>query len=201
MDHSEHDAVVGSLRRAMHEAGDEELYGWMRVRFAGFRALLAESRRPDWKRIAAGLAKLGVLDGRGNPPSAATARQTWWKVRRDVAAVTDESSLANTAREVTPHAASRDPKSPGERPLSHVVVGPQGAFDPDDIAADAIAQPEFRPATPRNWSPPPQPSGALPTAPAVPKQGQDYETVLRALTERARARALPMPQIPTAEDE
>src|SRR5579863_7332179 len=95
MDHREHDENVGSLRHAMHVDGGEKLYGWMRARYASFGALLAESRRPDWKRIAAGLTRLGILDARGNPPKPETTRQTWWKVRRDIATRSSRPLPAN----------------------------------------------------------------------------------------------------------
>jgi hypothetical protein len=199
MDQREHADDLGSLRHAMEDDG--ELYGWMRVRYASFRALLAESRRPNWMRIAAGLAQLGVLDGRGHPPTAATARQTWWKVRRDIAARSNRSGPANHDADAQ---LDREPQQAAghiPNPSAHRPAGPPGEFDPNDIAADDMAEPAFRPATPRNWSPTPEPRRATAANTTNPHDGQDYAEALRRLTERARARSLPMPDVPTAEDE
>jgi hypothetical protein len=193
MDHREYDENVGSLRQAMHDDGGEELYGWMRARYASFGALLAESRRPDWKRIAAGLTRLGVLDGRGNPPKPETARQTWWKVRRDIAARSSRSLPANVVG---------DEAEPTTRvSVAQLPASPASEFDPDDMAADEATEPEFRTATPRNWARSSQRRHATEAAGTDSDHSQDYAKVLRQLAERARDRSLPMPEIPTAEDE
>lgn len=47
-----------------------------------------DSGRPDWRKIVAGLAGLGIVDGKGAAPTIRGAQQTWYRVRRDVAALT-----------------------------------------------------------------------------------------------------------------
>jgi hypothetical protein len=200
MDRNEHAEAVGPLRHAMQEDGGGQLYGWLRARYAGFQALLAESSRPDWKRVAAGLARLGVLDGRGNPPKAETVRQTWWKVRRDVAALANHSLSANSHGDDRLQVDRYQSEAPREVRSADLPLSSAGGFDPDDIAADAT-EPEFRPATPRNWSSNPQRRHEIAAAMPSLDRGQDYAEILRQLTERARARSMPMPDIPTAEDE
>ena len=74
-------------------------------------------------------------------------------------------------------------------------------FDPDDVDQETMA-PEFTLAAPRTLPPTAEPPKPQPQhASSKPEQGNDYDTALRQLTDRARARSRPMPQIPTAEDE
>jgi hypothetical protein len=142
-----------------------------------------------------------VTDGKGNPPTAATARQTWWKVRKDVTAQCKGPSPAldrtnNNSVDTQKQSSPTMPVSPKPR-----VAPSANGFDPDDVDQEAT-EPEFRLATPRARPP----TADLPKLPprrtsSKPDQGNDYDTALRQLTDRARARSLPMPQIPTAEDE
>ena len=59
------------------------MYLWMAENQREVAATLADLRPPDWSRIALALAKEGLLDARGAAPTAKSAYQTWWKVRRD----------------------------------------------------------------------------------------------------------------------
>jgi len=59
------------------------MYLWMAENQRELAATLAELRPPDWSRIAVALANEGLQDGRGAAPTAKSAYQTWWKVRRD----------------------------------------------------------------------------------------------------------------------
>jgi hypothetical protein len=203
MDPYDHKDVVGPLRRAMEEAGHSaQLYPWMWTRYAAFQALLAETRRPDWRRIAIGLAKVGVTDARGNSPTAATTRQTWWKVRRDVAVRSKPPSPApHCANSETDRNQIQSPPKIRPSPGQDDTTSEQG-FDPDDVEEETTAESEFRPATPR-FGPPaaelskPQGRGAS----SKLGRDRDYDVVLRQLADRGRARSLAMPRILTAEDE
>jgi hypothetical protein len=42
--------------------------------------------RPRWADVAAWMAREGMTDARGNPPSGASARQMWFRARQEVAA-------------------------------------------------------------------------------------------------------------------
>ena len=59
------------------------MYLWMAQNQRELAATLAELRPPDWSRIAMALANEGLRDARGAAPTAKSAYQTWWKVRRD----------------------------------------------------------------------------------------------------------------------
>lgn len=59
------------------------MYLWMTENQRELAATLAELRPPDWSRIALALANEGLRDARGAAPTAKSAYQTWWKVRRD----------------------------------------------------------------------------------------------------------------------
>jgi hypothetical protein len=202
MNQLDDDDYVGALRRAIDETTDSiQLYAWMRTRYAAFQALLAETRRPDWRRIAIGLAKVGVTDGNGNPPTAATARQTWWKVRQDVTARCKGPSpaLEHTNNNSVDTQKQSSPTVPAS-PKPDVAPSANG-FDPDDVDQETT-EPEFRPAAPRTRPPTAeQQKPELRHAASKPDRGKHYDAALRQLTDRARARSLPMPQIPIAEDE
>lgn len=64
--------------------GRSPLYRWMRRHHDALAAAFAETP-PAWEPIAAELAAVGLTDAGGNPPAAASARQTWYRVRRDLA--------------------------------------------------------------------------------------------------------------------
>jgi hypothetical protein len=193
---------VGPLRRAMEETREStQLYPWLRTRYAAFQTLLAEARRPDWKQIAIALAKLGVTDAKGNPPSAAITRKTWWKVRQDVAAQRKGPSPAPSPTDSDSLDAQKR-SSPSAHALPRRDVTPLAeGFDPDDVDQETL-EPEFKVAAPRTRPPTAEQQKPEPRhAASKPDQGNDYDAALRQLTDRARARSLPTPQIPIAEDE
>ncbi len=64
--------------------GRSPLYRWMRRHHDTLAAAFAETP-PAWGPLAAELAAVGLTDAGGKPPAAASARQTWYRVRRDVA--------------------------------------------------------------------------------------------------------------------
>ena len=66
-------------------AGYSPLFRWLNANHDAF-AELVDGARPNWARIAAAFAEMGIAQPDGPPINAATARHTWWRCRRDVAA-------------------------------------------------------------------------------------------------------------------
>ena len=66
-------------------AGFSPLFRWLRANHDAF-AELVDGARPNWARIAAAFAEMGIAQPDGTPINAATARHTWWRCRKDVAA-------------------------------------------------------------------------------------------------------------------
>jgi hypothetical protein len=67
-------------------SGRSPLYRWLRARHDAF-AQLVEETRPNWTRLAEGFGALGLTGWRGRPLTGAMVQRTWWRVRRDVAAL------------------------------------------------------------------------------------------------------------------
>lgn len=77
------DAMEGVLRSS---GGRAPLYRWLRQHHDWFAARL-NGQRPDWQALADGFSeRLGLRMADGRPLTAERVRQTWWRVRRDVAA-------------------------------------------------------------------------------------------------------------------
>lgn len=79
-------AKVLAALRTHGGPGRSPLYRWMRQHHDALAAAFAETP-PAWEPLAAELAAVGLTDADGKPPPAAGARQTWYRVRRDVARV------------------------------------------------------------------------------------------------------------------
>ena len=62
-------------------SGRSSLYRWMRARHDKLAEAM-DGERPDWKRLTAEFAALGLIPQDANPE---TVRHTWWRCRRDVA--------------------------------------------------------------------------------------------------------------------
>jgi hypothetical protein len=91
------------------------MYLWMAENQRELAATLAELRPPDWSRIAVALANEGLQDGRGAAPTAKSAYQTWWKVRRDRKA--DAASAVLAAKPLRPASdTAMQPHQHGETP-------------------------------------------------------------------------------------
>jgi hypothetical protein len=53
------------------------------------------TRKPDWSKFAEVFAKAGLLDARGQPPTAEATRKTWYRVKRgDTPATATPANLA-----------------------------------------------------------------------------------------------------------
>jgi hypothetical protein len=57
------------------------LKAWMMTNQAAFDMRL-RTRKPDWSKFAEVFAKAGLLDARGQPPTAEATRKTWYRVKR-----------------------------------------------------------------------------------------------------------------------
>lgn len=66
--------------------------------------MLGQIPRPDWRKITATIQAEKLLDGNGNKPNAERVRQTWFKVRKDVAAARagKKPKPQNTAPPIVP---------------------------------------------------------------------------------------------------
>jgi len=176
------------------------LYQWLMTHQHAFASMLS-ARTPSWDAIANRLGALGLTDGSGNAPTAERVRKTWWLVRHQAGQAEAPSPAPNNTdrplrNELSGARTSADLGPAREKPID------TAEFDPDAIAPDAGTGPEFRPARPLNWT---QSGGSLPpqkpsSRPHAGSGGHDYVAVLQQLMERASARALPMPQVPTAEE-
>jgi hypothetical protein len=75
--------VIDALR-AQGGRRRSPLFRWMRKHHDALATAFAELP-PAWQPLSEELAAIGLKDARGHRPTAATARATWRRVRRDVA--------------------------------------------------------------------------------------------------------------------
>ena len=66
------------------------LYPWLRARHDTLAAAI-EADGASWPTIAASLAKVGLTDGTGKPPTPERARKCWHQVKKDVAAARENA--------------------------------------------------------------------------------------------------------------
>lgn len=90
-------AVVAGLPRL---AGRSPLFRWMFENREEFAAVIGSP--PDWSNLAVGFARTKLLDRNGKPPTAETARITWWKVRRYAAELNARGVAGSEALRVKP---------------------------------------------------------------------------------------------------
>src|SRR5215470_12811284 len=67
-------------------AGRSELYRWMLEHADDIERAISVAGRPNWPALARTFAEAGLTDRNGNPPNPEVARQTWFKVRKALAA-------------------------------------------------------------------------------------------------------------------
>ncbi|MBX9702204.1 MAG: hypothetical protein K2X74_22400 [Acetobacteraceae bacterium] len=113
---------LAELARAKAGPVRSPLYRWLRARHDAFAALLEETR-PEWRTLAEGFAKLGMTTPDGGAIAPATVRHTWWRVRRDVAAMRERRTAPKAvpspvATPVPPPSAptASPPRPPGAAP-------------------------------------------------------------------------------------
>jgi hypothetical protein len=114
------------------------LYVWMLENHDSFKDVIAKAVRPNWHALAEAFAEEGQTDADGNKPTAECTRQTWWKVRKVVAA----RQLAQAKRQQT-RSATRPVDKPAAQTIQpgHPIQAipaqlPGVAEDDNDIAPD-----------------------------------------------------------------
>ena len=104
-------------------AGRSELYRWMLEHADDIEQAIAFAGRPNWPALARTFGEAGLTDRNGNPPNPEVARQTWFKVRKALAA------------QVLP--------SPRRSPTMRHAVGAGPAARPTETTANDEEEPEF----------------------------------------------------------
>ena len=181
--------------------GRSPLYRWMRRHHDTLATAFAETP-PAWGPLAAELAAVGLTDADGKPPSASSARQTWYRVRRDVALAREHVSakapvLAPDEIAVAVHAvlppASADirPVAPMPRPSMTLDIRPArpaAGGAPPAASLTGSAGTHVSVAA----GPPPRPS-----APGLPDAAQTEGAAaqLRRLDASMGARKVPLPKV------
>jgi hypothetical protein len=113
------------------------LYVWMLENHDSFKEVIAKAVRPNWDALAEAFAKEGQTDADGNKPTAECTRQTWWKVRKVVAA----RQVAQAKRQQT-RSAARPVDQPAiqkvqpDNPFPVASVQQPGVADDDDDIGD-----------------------------------------------------------------
>ena len=170
--------------------GRSPLYRWMRQRHDALADAFTEAP-PAWSAFASAVAAIGLTDADGKPPTAEGARQTWYRVRRDVAAARArrlaKSAPALAPGEIAPGVRAAAPVAEPDTPR------PRMALDirPARALADLPAPP---PAPPADAAP--APSSAGPPAPsenAAP--AQDAAEQMRRVFAAMEAGTTPMPKV------
>jgi hypothetical protein len=114
------------------------LYVWMLENHDIFKAVIAKAVRPNWHALAEAFAEDGQTDADGSKPTAECTRQTWWKVRKVVAA----RQVAQAKRQQTGSATRPvdKPAAPKVQPVRPILTAPDQqptvADDDDDIGPD-----------------------------------------------------------------
>jgi hypothetical protein len=104
-------------------AGRSELYRWMLQHADDIEQAIAFAGRPNWPALARTFGEAGLTDRNGNPPNPEVARQTWFKVRKALAA---QALL-----------------SPRRPPTMRHAVGAGPAAPPTETTANDQEEPEF----------------------------------------------------------
>jgi len=125
------------------------LYRWMRQHHDALAAAFAETP-PAWGPLAAELATVGLTDADGKPPAATSARQTWYRVRRDLARAREQPAampaalapdeIAPAVHAVTPPAAAALDPAALPRPHLALDIRPaRAATGEPSLTAPAVA--------------------------------------------------------------
>ena len=111
------------------------LYAWMLENFDRFKAVLAETTRPNWVALAEAFAAQGLRDAEDKPASPEVVRQTWWRVRKAMdARARSRSTKRQTLAKPTPMQTPQPPQKEQPADVSHPKRG--FSFDPTIKASD-----------------------------------------------------------------
>lgn len=177
--------------------GHSPLYRWMRRHHDDLAATFAE-HPPAWGPLATELGGVGLADGDGKPPNAASTRQTWYRVRRDV----------TRARELAAGKQAPAPAPDEIAPAVHTVLPPPTGASPAVTAPRPAMTLDIRPARPAagasGGAAPPTPppaasadasSGPLASHPAGAPATEDAAAQLRRLGAAMAANKVPLPKV------
>ena len=112
------------------------LYRWLHVNHDEFKAMVEESR-PLWKVMAEGFAEIGFRTADGKPLPAGTVRNTWYRVRKDVAAARakKKEQPAAVSMPVVRSPLPSAPPVPAVNPAPAVTPAPDDPTDPERAKA------------------------------------------------------------------
>jgi hypothetical protein len=111
----------------------EENYSALSARLAG--------RKSDWTEIAKGFAEKELWDGEGNPPSAQTARLTWFRVQSD--AKKREARIAAATGAVAAQLEPKPVELRGARPKAAARTAEPQAEEPVNPPKRTVRGPDF----------------------------------------------------------
>ena len=184
--------------------GRSALYRWMRRHHDTLAAAFAETT-PAWGPLATELAAVGLTDADGKPPSAISARQTWYRVRRERARARQQQPPAAPVLapdEIAPavHLAGPPRPAPGAQPsavpVSHTAMPLDIRPARPAVTGLLLAATATDAAAPGHASGPivPPPAAPLPSQTAAPG-GEDAAGQLRRLAAAMDARKVPLPKV------
>lgn len=199
---------VTHLLAALHEIqapGHSQLYLWMRRNHDRIAEGLI-GLRPNWRALAIRLGEMDIRDGTGKAPTPQGTRGTWYRVRRDLAAMhARQTKRQETAVPLHPHEIAPGVVTAGSAPASAhppAAVSLAGSAS-QDTPAPQPSRPklDIRPARPRGEVPAPQPGVSAPASTAAPKgSGEPAEAQLRRVLDAMASGATPMPRIVPPEE-
>lgn len=132
-------AILSAARAPAARRGPQHspLYEWLWARHGTLAAELNPPRTPNWKAIAERFAKMGVLDGKGQPPTPVVVRKTWVKVNRAKEVVAGGG--------VPPRRKGRKPAAGAERPADQARPGPSTPAPATPAASLGMLPPGIEP--------------------------------------------------------
>jgi len=188
--------------RAHGGSARSPIYRWMRRHHDTLVAAFAEIP-PAWGPLSAELAAVGLTDAESKPPTAQSARQTWYRVRRDVARAAEQAAakaavlapdeIAPAVHAVTPPATgAHEPARP--RPGMVLDIRPaRAATGAPPVPAPAATAASTRDVAPATGATPPV-AGPPASAPATPASETAAEQ-LRRLLSTIDAGKVPLPKV------
>jgi len=185
--------------------GRSTLYRWMRRHHDTLAAAFAETS-PAWGPLATELAAVGLTDADGKPPSAVSARQTWYRVRRDLTRARQQQPAAGPVLapdEIAPavHAVMSPRPVPGDpppaAPVSHSAITldirpARPAVSGLSLPAATTGAEAARHASAAVGS---SPGTSPPKNQAEAPGGEDAAGQLRRLAAAMDARKVPLPKV------
>lgn len=131
------DELLAALEKQPGQGRQSPVYAFLWTNYAKLQSRLTPRARPNWAVIAEEFARLGVLDGRGKPPTAERVRKVWWQVGKDKAGVTTRRKRTPPPPPQSPPTAATQPaRTAPVKPTLPVVITPDD--DDDDITTPSL---------------------------------------------------------------